>query len=164
MIVIVIIGVIYTLAVSKLQNIGEQKINPSLKNLKEYLFTYMKEDTREVKLLCLDSCESCSIYVDGVKEKTEIEPFLDASVEVYRYDFIQGAVIKNDTVFFNTEGRQENVCFAFTMNKNLVADQIIVVYKDKAYDYTNYFNDTKVYAQLQELIDEKERLVQEVAR
>lgn len=164
MIVIVIIGVVYTLAVSKLQNIGLEKFNPSLVNLKEYLLTYMKEDVREVKLLCLDDCETCRVYLDGVKQEEPIESFLDSSVEVYRYDFIQGAVRKKDTVFFNEEGRQENVCFSFKMNKNLISDQVIVVYKEKAYDYTRYFEPTKVYAHLEELLEAKERLVQEVMR
>lgn len=164
MIVIVIIGVVYTLAVSKLQNIGLEKFNPSLVNLKEYLLTYMKEDVREVKLLCLDDCETCRVYLDGVKQEESIESFLDSSVEVYRYDFIQGAVRKKDTVFFNEEGRQENVCFSFKMNKNLISDQVIVVYKEKAYDYTRYFEPTKVYAHLEELLEAKERLVQEVMR
>jgi len=76
MIVIVIIGVIYTLAVSKLQTVGVEKLSLSLLNLKEYLLTYIKEDVREVKLLCLDSCESCSVYVDSVKQEESIEPFL----------------------------------------------------------------------------------------
>jgi len=164
MIVIVIIGVIYTLAVSKLQTVGVEKLSPSLLNLKEYLLTYIKEDVREVKLLCLDSCESCSVYVDSVKQEESIEPFFDASVEVYRYDFNQGAVRKKNTVFFNEEGRQENVCFSFNMNKDLISDQIIVVYKEKAYDYTRYFEPTKVYAHLEELLEAKESLAQEVAR
>jgi len=164
MIVIVIIGVIYTLAVSKLQNVGAEKLTPSLLNLKAYLLTYIKEDVREVKMLCLDSCQTCSVYVDGIKQEEPIEPFFDASVEVYRYDFNQGAVRKKDTVFFNEEGRQEDVCFSFNMNKNSISDQVIVVYKEKAYDYTTYFNSTKVYAHLEELLEAKESLVQEVAR
>ncbi|MDQ7042111.1 MAG: prepilin-type N-terminal cleavage/methylation domain-containing protein [Sulfurimonas sp.] len=164
MIVIVIIGVVYTLAVSKLQNVGESKVAPSLANLKEYLLGFMEEDVREVRLLCLDSCESCSVYSDGVKQKGEVKAFFDESIEVYRYDFNQGPVRQNEGVFFDEEGREENVCFSFTMHKNLISDQIIVVYKEKTYDYTSYFEPTKVYAHLEELVDFKERLVQEVAR
>ncbi|MDF1877757.1 prepilin-type N-terminal cleavage/methylation domain-containing protein [Sulfurimonas sp. SAG-AH-194-L11] len=164
MIVIVIIGVIYTLAVSKLQNVGTQKLTPSLKNLKEYLFTYIQEDTKEVKLLCLDACESCSVYVDGVKQAKEIDSFFDESIEVYRYDFLQGAVRKEDAIIFNEEGRQEDVCFSLSVSKDLVSDPLIVVFKEKAYDYTTYFTPTKVYSHLEELLEAKEILVQEVAR
>ena len=164
MIVIVIIGVIYTLAVSKLQNVGTQKLVPTFSNLKEYLFTYVKKDTKEVRLLCLDDCKSCNLYVDSVKQEKEIEPFFDDSVEVYRYDFVQGVVEMQESTFFNQEGRQENVCFSFSMNKDLVSDQVIVVYEEKAYDYTNYFTPTKVYDHLEELLEAKELLAQEVAR
>lgn len=163
MIVIVIIGVIYTLAVSKLQNVGAQKLKPNFQNLKEYLYPYVTDDANKVRLLCLDDCKSCSVYLDGIKQE-DIEPFFDESVEVYRYDFSQGAVQTQDAVFFNKEGRQENVCFSFTMNKDLISDQIIVVYKEKSYDYTSYFSPVKVYAHLEELVQEKELLVQVVAR
>jgi len=164
MIVIVIIGVVYTLAVSKLQNVGAQKLTPNFQNLKEYLYTYVKEDVREVRLLCLDDCESCRVYVDGAKQEEDIEPFFDDSVEVYRYDFSQGAVQIQNAVFFNEEGREEDVCFSFTMNQDLISDQIIITYKEKSYDYTSYFTPVKVYAHLEELVQEKELLVQVVAR
>lgn len=164
MIVIVIIGVIYTLAVSKLQHVAEQKQVPSFLNLKEYLLSYIKEDAQDVRLLCLDDCEKCYVYVDGVSQEEAIEPFFDSSVEVYRYDFSQGLVQLQDAVFFNEEGRQENVCFTFSMSKNLISDQVIVVYKEKAYDYSAYFEGVKMYNHLGELSEEKERLAQVVSR
>ena len=162
MIVIVIIGVVYTLAISKLQNVSQEKMQVSLSNLKEYLHTYLKEDAKSAKLLCLDACESCSVYVDGVKQEDEIKSFLDASVEVYRYDFNQGAVRKKEEVFFDEEGREHNVCFAFSVNKDMISDQDILVYKEKSYDYTPYFGKTKVYNHLEELLDDKTQLQQEV--
>ena len=164
MIVIVIIGVVYSLAVSKLKSVDEEKLAPTLANLKEYLLSYLEADAKRAQLLCLDGCESCSIYVDGVKQEEDIEAFFDASIEVYRYDFVQGAVQKKDAVFFNKEGREEDVCFSFSMDKNRVSDQVIVVYKEKAYDYTSYFTPTKVYAHLEELLQEKEKIQQEVAQ
>lgn len=164
MIVIVIIGVIYTLAVSKLQNFDKEKLTPTLANLKEYLQSYIKNDVKEVKLLCLDTCESCNVYVDGMKQQTNIEPFFDATVELYRYDFLQGLVKKEPAAFFTKEGRQEDVCFSFSMGKDIVNEQLIAVYKEKAYDYTSYFTATKVYEHIEELVEAKENLVQEVAR
>lgn len=163
MIVIVIIGIIYTLAVSKLHNVGQEKLQPTFANLKEYLATFLQEDAKEVRLLCLDSCESCSIYVNGVKQK-EIESFFDASVEVYRYEFNQGFIRKERNLFFNQEGRDEDICFSFSMNKSLVSDQVVVLYKQKAYDYTTYFTPTKVYGNLEEVLEAKEQLGQAVAR
>lgn len=163
MIVIVIIGVVYTLAITKLQNYGEEKAAPNFYNLKEYLLSYIKDDASKAKLLCLDDCSECSVYVDDEKVET-FESFFDDSVESYRYDFLQGAVEKQEDVFFNEEGVQESVCFSFNVSKNLVADQIIVLYEDKAYDYSAYFTNTLVYDTLEEAVEKKQDLAEEVIR
>ena len=161
MIVIVIIGVVYTLAVTKLQRVGEQKMTPNFSNLKEYLDTFIKGEAASARLLCLDDCSECGVYVDGEKVKT-IESFFDESVEMYRYDVRQGVINKKEAVFFNEEDVQESVCFSFEVYKNSVAEQVIVSYEDKAYDYTSYFEKTPVYDSLEELVERKENLAQEV--
>jgi len=160
MIVIVIIGVVYTLAVVKLKDIKAEKVKPSLANLKEYLHS-LNKDGETMQLLCLDDCSECSIYQDGKKIQT-IKHLIDSSVEVYKYDFLQGAIQQKMPVFFNKEGTQESVCFSFSVNRNSVADQVMVVYKDKAYDYLNYFETTKVYDSLEEDVQAKQKLAQEV--
>ena len=160
MIVIVIIGVVYTLVITKLQSVDEEKMTPSLSNLKEYLSSFSTEG-ESVKLLCLDDCSSCTIYKDDVKVQ-DIESFFDDSVEIYRYDFLQGAIREKEAVFFNEEDVQESVCFSFGVDKNLVADQVIVVYKNKAYDYSSYFTQTPVYDYLEEAIDARQDLAQKV--
>lgn len=160
MIVIVIIGVVYTLAITKLQNFGEQKVEPNFATLKEYLMSYIK-DGDSVRFLCLDDCSECSIYRDDKKIK-DIKSFFDASVEVYRYDFLQGAIQKKKDTFFNKENVQENVCFSLRVGKDSVADQVIVVYKEKAYDYSNYFSKVGVYDTLDDAIQEKRKVAQEI--
>lgn len=162
MIVIVIIGVVYTLAVTKLQSVGENKMTPSLGNLKEFL-TNLNEDKEGVRLLCLDDCSSCDIYKSDEKVGN-IENFVDDSIEVYRYDFLQGAMKAQETVFFNEENVQESVCFSFGIDKNSIADQVIVVYKDKAYDYSSYFEETPVYDYLDEAVEARQELEQKVMR
>ena len=162
MIVIVIIGVVYTLVITKLQSVGEEKMSPSLSNLKEYLSSFSTEG-ESVKLLCLDDCSSCTIYKDDVKVQ-DIESFFDDSIEIYRYDFLQGAIREKEAVFFNEEDVQESVCFSFGVDKNLVADQVIVVYKNKAYDYSSYFTQTPVYDYLEEAIDARQDLAQKVTQ
>lgn len=161
MIVIVIIGVVYTLAITKLKTVSQQKLTPSFSNLKEYLGSFVKDEAASARLLCLDDCRECSVYVDDEKVQT-IENFLDESVEVYRYDFLQGVITKKEPVFFNEEDVQESVCFSFKVDKHSVAEQVIVSYKDKAYDYTSYFDKTLVYDSLENLVQYKQNLAQEV--
>jgi hypothetical protein len=161
MIVIVIIGVVYTLAVTKLQSVGSQENKvPTLKNLKTYL-SALNTEHASIRFLCLDDCSECSVYEDGIKTKS-FEKFFDAPVERYRYDFLQGAVALRDEIYFSAEGREENVCFSLTLDAEGVSDQEIVVYKEKAYDFSSYFTPTKVYDSLEELVNEKEKKTQEV--
>jgi len=163
MIVIVIIGTIYTLAVSKLQTISTQSQTPSLTNLKEYLHSFLKEDAKNARLLCLDDCSECSLYIDGLKEKS-VESFLDSTVEVYRYDFLQGVVAIEPKFFFNEDSVEERVCFSFEIDKNFISDQVLILYKNRAYDYTKYFTKRVVYNSLDEIVDAKETDIQEVFR
>ncbi len=163
MIVIVIIGVIYTLAISKLQSVAQQKVAPSFSNLKEYLHSFIKEDAQSAKLLCLDDCSECSVYVDGIKGKS-FESFFDSSVEVYHYDFLHGVVSVEPIPFFTEDNVQKRVCFSFEVDKNLISDQVMIVYKKRAYDYTSYFKPTEVYDSLSALVNAKEAETQEVSR
>ena len=74
MIVIVIMGVIYTLSVQSFSNKSEESKKVTLLNLKEYMQGL--EHEKSVKLLCLDDCKSCDLFVDGEKKRV-IEDFLD---------------------------------------------------------------------------------------
>ncbi|WP_207561977.1 prepilin-type N-terminal cleavage/methylation domain-containing protein [Sulfurimonas aquatica] len=161
MIVIVIIGVVYTLAITKLKSVSEQKMSPSLSNLKEYLLSYVKDDVSKVRLLCLDDCSECRVYVDDKKVES-LKSFFDESIEVYYYDALQGATEVKPRVFFNEEDVQESVCFSFDVGKNLVADQLIVVYEEKAYDYSSYFQKTIVYDSIEELVSAKREFTSEI--
>ncbi len=163
MIVIVIIGLVYTLAVSKLSSVGEEKMSPSLLNLKEYLGGFLKEGGERARLLCLDDCSECGVYVDG-ERVAKIESFFDESVEIYRYDFLLGAMRTKDAVFFNEENIQESVCFSFELYKNGISEQLLVLYDKKVYDYTPYFEPTKVYDSLGEMVEKKQILAQRLMR
>ena len=161
MIVIVIIGVVYTLVVSKIQNVAQEKTAPNFATLKEYLFSFLYKDDKEARLICLDSCQDCSIYVD--KKKVEsIKSFFDSSVESYSYDFLLGAVPQKYNLFFNAQNIQEDVCFSFAVDKDKVAEQTLVVYKDRTYDYSSYFKQTSVYGSLNEATQAREELIQSI--
>jgi len=149
MIVIVIIGLVYTLALSRIKAPKEELQKPSLKTLKSYLRSFSK-DHQSVRLLCKDQCDSCMILRDGEKIK-DIEGFFDESVEFYRYDFFMGDV-----------ALQRESCFDFTLDGDGVSDQVIIVYKEKVYDYTPYFDTVKEYDSLAALKDAKEKLISEV--
>lgn len=161
MVVIVIIGLIYTLAVAKLQRVHEEKMSPDFLNLKEYLGSFLNTENKSVRLLCLDDCQECSVMVDG-EELERIESFFDDSVTLYSYNTLYGAQKVPDAVYFNKEGIQEDVCFSLLLYKRGISEQVFIVYNDKAYDYTTYFDKVKEYNSLEELVEAKEQLAREV--
>jgi prepilin-type N-terminal cleavage/methylation domain-containing protein len=149
MIVIVIIGVVYSLALSRIKTPTQKSQPLSFLTLKSYLLGFSK-DHKSVELLCEKSCDKCVILSDG-KELAEVKSFFDKSVEFYRYDFFLGDVALN-----------RESCFDFSIDGDGVSDQVIIVYKDKVYDYTPYFTDVVEYDSLEKLKDAKEERISAV--
>ncbi|QOY52838.1 hypothetical protein HUE88_03890 [Candidatus Sulfurimonas baltica] len=163
-IVIVIMGVVYTLSVTNFQNLGGSNTQVSLKNLKEYLYNI--PHTKSVELLCLDNCLRCSVLVDS-KEYISTTPFddiIDDTIRVYRYDFYTGIQEQSKKVYFNSEDVQEDVCFSYSVDKRGIGEQVIVEFKDKVYDFSTYLSSTSVYDSLEEVVEFKDVLAQEVLR
>jgi hypothetical protein len=154
-------GVVYTLAISNFSQLGTELQSLRLDNLKAYLLEQNPQDN--AKLLCLDDCSSCDVYVDGNKTQS-IDGFLDDSVRVYRYEQSYGYIEKEPDIFFNQDGIQENVCFSYEIDKSGVGEQVLIEFKNNYYDMTDYFNDVKVYKTVQDAQEAKEELANEVLR
>lgn len=165
MIVIVIIGVVYTLAIGNFQKIGEESSRVTLETLKEYLQKFPHDES--VKFLCLDACSGCDVFVDGEKQ-TELEgkfdKFLDKSVKVYRYNFLQGVFEQQKEVYFNKDNVEEDVCFSYSIDKKGVGEQVFIEFGGLVYDFSTFLTPVGIYKSLQEAIDAKEKLIQEVLR
>ena len=161
MIVVVIMGVVYTLSTNSFAKLKENSIKLTLLNLKEYLLSLSKGE--EVQLLCLDDCSECSIYVAESKIR-DLEDFLDETVELYRYEFNYGYTKIEPTVYFNKEDIEEDVCFSYKITQNGIGEQVLVAYKEKFYDYSTYFSNVLVYDSLSDASSAKEEKAQEVSR
>ena len=154
-----LIGIIYTLAVGNFKKIAKENSTLNLENLKEYLLSF--KPTKNVKILCLDDCLSCEIFVDKNHTQT-IENFLDESVNIYKYDSLYGYTELEQEVYFNSEDIEEDVCFSYEINKAGVGDQVLVEFKNKFYDYTGYFSKIGVYNSLDKAKEARENLIREV--
>jgi len=161
MIVIVIMGTIYTLAIGNFNKLTDKSKSLNLLNLKTYLASQHYKNSAEI--LCLDNCLECNLFLDGKKTK-KLKNFLDNSVKKFRYDFNYGYVEKENKIFFNKKNVEQDVCFSLNVDKNGASEQVLVSYKDKFYDFTPYLLDTKVYNSLSEAKDAKEKLIEEVIR
>ena len=88
MIVIVIIGVVYVLAITSLRNISDKSKNLTLQNLPQFMESIHSHD--ELLLTCIDSCRACYLFRDGEFED-EIDSFMDEDIRVYEFDVNLGA-------------------------------------------------------------------------
>lgn len=166
LIVVVIIGVVYNLAIGSFEKIAKpqsQKI--TLQDLKSFLAKIEYE--RQIKLLCLDDCGRCNLFIDGVAaedfEKV-FEDFLDISVQIYRYDPLLGVVEYQQELYFDSNDVEQRVCFSYAMDRDKIGEQIVVKFKDKVYDFSLYTDDVMLYNSLEEFIESKEKLYSKVVR
>ena len=156
-----IMGVVYSLAINNFSKLSDDSMKVTLQTLKEYLIHTPHE--KSAKLLCLDDCSSCDVFVDGVKSST-IEDFLDDGVVTYRYEFAYGFVRAEPEVYFNKDDVEENVCFSYMVDENGIGDQALVEYKDKFYDYSSHLSETQVYNSISEARNAKDDFAKEVTR
>jgi prepilin-type N-terminal cleavage/methylation domain-containing protein len=152
LIVVLIMGIIYTISVGSFKNIKNKNQKLTLSGLKVYLQNV--PHSKNVRLLCGNECLKCSVLSDG-KKYDEIKSFLDKSVKSYRYDFSYGMVELE---------KDNDTCFSYTLNKDGVGEQIFVEFKDKVYDFSSYLGKTPVYDSVADALEAKESLIREVLR
>lgn len=165
LIVILIIGVVYTLAISNFQKLEDGTTNINLQTLKKFLHSIPHE--KNVKLLCLDECSSCDIFVDGKKSKEYkgiFDDFLDKNVKVYKYDFSLGYVEHQHQVYFNSEDVEEDVCFSYSIDKKGIGEQVLVEYDESVYDFSPYIDEVQRYDSLHDATENRQNFQQEILR
>ena len=151
LIVVLIIGVIYTLAVNNLSKIEEHKEHITLANLK--LFLQKIPHDKAVDFVCIRECTRCYVFADGEKLEEYDKVFdnlLDSSVESYFYTPRNGFELVNEKVLFIDENNYENVCFSYHIDAASKGEELFVLYNQRVYDFSRAFN-TKVYKSLDEL-------------
>jgi len=88
--------------------------------------------------------------------------FIDDSIKTYHYSVLDGIVNVEYNPFFDSDGIEQDVCFSFSVDKQGVSDQVVVEFNNKVYDYTPYFEKTKIYYSIEDFIEAKEKIYQEV--
>lgn len=160
-IVVLIIGVVYTLAIVNFSDKKTAVDSLSLSNLQAYMKSLGYE--KSARFICLDDCSRCDMIVDG-KNTEHYDNFLDKSLKTYRFDPRGDLVTAQNDPYFNSNGVSENVCFSFTVDKDKTGDQILILFKNRVYDFSDSINGTKIYNSLAEAKQIKDQLMQEVKK
>ncbi len=156
-----IMGLVYKFALNSLERASKKSTNtlPTLQHLKSYLVQIPFE--KEALFVCVDDCLKCFVRVD--RQKTiQTEPIFEESPRIYRYDAQTGTEEIEPPPFFDSEGVEHDTCFSYRFFKNGVGEQLVVEYKNKVFDLSEYFEETKVYDSLEAFKEAKESLLQKV--
>lgn len=159
---VVIIGLVYTLAVNKLSKVEESQESVSLANLKEFMQKIPHE--KSVEFLCLDSCRSCFILSDGEhlsEYDTLFDTLLDEDVAAYFYTLRNGFEKREEGIYFVDERNYESICFSYEVDANGQGDEIFVLFEGKVYDFASQF-ENRVYESLDALQTRFEKLRMQV--
>ncbi len=124
-IVVVLIGALYGIFINKLEpkkpkdradSITLETIKPFLKSLKS---------TKLREIVCTTPCTECTVFVDSVDQKMELELFEQMPI-VYTIDRYNSTVQKEYLSIFDQKGVMREVCFRFKLFENGSSSHMIV--------------------------------------
>jgi len=159
MIVIVLIGLVYTLAINKLSQFSKQTTALSLLNLKNYLHHQNYKKTS--KIICFDNCLECKLVLDG-KIVKDLDIHLDKGIK--KYIFLENDFLERDSDVFFDKDLEKDVCFSYSVDFKGIGEQVIVQYKKKYYDFRSYLSEPIVYKSLSDIREYQDNLKQKLIK
>jgi prepilin-type N-terminal cleavage/methylation domain-containing protein len=150
LIVVVIVGLIYTLALNNLEQKSEIQEPVRLSNLKDFLQKIPHQ--KSVRFLCLDECKSCYILSDGEhleEYDTLLDKLVDEDIEIYSYTMRNRFELQEKGIYFTDEREYENICFSYEVDATGRGEDIFVLSQGKVYDLSSNFS-KNVYSSLEE--------------
>lgn len=159
--VVILIGLVYGLAIDGIKKSGEPARRLTLHTLVDFMTTQHRHN--RLSLVCTDRCRTCTLYADGNATK-RVEAFLDDSAQYYRFDHYLGSETLTWTPLFDENGREEPVCFRYDLLPDGSRSEMLVEYGGEVFDLGGPFSPTAVYASLHEAVDARQRLDEEIVR
>ncbi len=150
-IVIILVGIIYYLAISNFNPQTQKEDTITLTNLKQTLSSIEFEDT--ISLKCIDNEEvECFISIDNEVPEEKFTGLFKRCPEVYEYSkeqkLLEFPVVKLENL------EQLDICFEYTLYKNGNSSQMFIDTGDEVIIYDNisnkpntikYINDMSLY-------------------
>jgi prepilin-type N-terminal cleavage/methylation domain-containing protein len=156
LLVVLIMGIVYGLAVNAIKQYGERSYALSLETLPQYLQSFHRQN--RVTLLCTDACQDCRVMVDGSEVK-RVDPFIDGPLRAYRFDAALGTRDLSFTPYFDEEEREFEVCLRFEVFPNGSSSEMIIEQEEYVVDFPGYFGTPTRFATLEEAIEHKRSVI-----
>lgn len=140
-VVVIIVGVVYSLAIFSLK---KEKAIPSimtLSSIKTTLLSFSQQS--EIRMVCDLSCEECRLFDHDEKVLTTLT--LASDTPVYRYGFNRfGELQRWGNAVVSSEGRLSEGCFDVTLSPDGLITPFILKSENTYYVYTP-LGDAKPY-------------------
>lgn len=161
LLVVVIIGVIYGLVINSMQHINDKEASLSFETLPAFLQSVQQQN--HVAFVCIDNCQECALYVDGVNVK-KIEPFMkdERLLHFWHFDANLGSQELRFSPIFDEDGRDFDVCFKYEIFKDGSSTEMIVETQKQSYEYRGPFHPVGRFSSLQALEENRQAELQEV--
>jgi len=161
LLVVVIMGVVYALVVGAMQRINDKEYKLSFLSLASFLEDFHQQN--EVSLVCIDNCRHCGLYVDGAKT-ADVNAFMrdERQLDFWSYDANYGSRPLTFKPLFDEDGREFDVCFAYTFFPDGSQSEMIVETRNKVYDYRGALRTVSQYESIDTLIEDRNKEIERV--
>lgn len=143
LLVLVLIGLFYALLVANFNINSNKSVSIGLHNLKEYLHDLKEDEGVDVKLVCLDKCEECVVFIDNSLQKIKLNIF-KKEPKVYQIinDELEEIIFPE---YINKKQVSKKVCFSYNAYANNSFDEMIVNYDESSYLFGSFLEKTQIF-------------------
>ncbi len=159
LVVIVIIGVVYSLAVNGLKRYEKIPFDLNLMSLNAFMRS--NHQNQPLSVICVDRCRECFVY-DTTQKVQTVEPFIDESVKMYRFDYRYGMQQIDHAPFFDENGIEHDVCFRYDYDATQKSEKVFVEYDAQVTALEGYLGDTRRFKTLNDATEYQRLLATKV--
>lgn len=140
-IVVIIVGVVYSLAIFTLKKENSIPSTMSLSSIKTTLLSFSQQSP--ITMTCDVSCQECRIFDHNSKMLTTLTLVSDAPIQRYGFNRF-GELQRWGSVVIRSEGKLTQECFELTLSPDGVITPLILKSNNTFYVYTP-LGDNKPY-------------------
>ncbi len=146
MLVIVIVGIVYSLAISSFKPPDEEGVEAlTLETLPGYLRRNFA--LSDAKLVCFEPCGKCGVMVDGEWMEEELDLFSSSKVKSYSLD-LEGFAIEKEFAPHDMQDAYKKACFILHKRSNDSIESIVLENEGKFIYYKAGYAEAESYDSL----------------
>lgn len=157
MLVVVIIGIVYAMALSSFKPSEKAELDSfSLTTLPQYLRKNFP--LQEAKLVCFKPCGKCTLMVDGEWTGDEVDLFTSSDVTSYTLDK-EGFASEEEFIPQDSKDAYRQACFILNKHVNDSISPIVLKFEDDFLCYKSGYEEVQSYASLAAIQGEYQKIV-----